>query len=102
LVYPKGEKDYHMKIGVFSLSSLWFAALLVSALPRVSSACSVCMGDPNSREAGAMNAAIFLMLGFIFSVLALLVASAVYLYRRSQAPVPPHVQIADLIGLHSK
>ena len=56
------------------------------------------MGDPNSREAGAMNAAIFLMLGFIFSVMGLLVASAVYLYRRSQAPVPPHVQIADLVG----
>ena len=87
-----------MKTGVLSRSSLWFAALLASVLPRVSSGCSVCMGDPNSREAGAMNAAIFLMLGFIFSVMGLLVASAVYLYRRSQAPVPPHVQIADLIG----
>jgi hypothetical protein len=81
------------------------AVLLASSFPlfpQVLFGCSVCMGDPNSREAGAMNAAIFLMLGFIFSVLALLVASGVYLYRRSQAPVPPHIQIADLVGLHSK
>ncbi len=85
----------HRKLG-------WFFCAVGLLCPRVVSACSVCMGDPNTREAGAMNAAIFLMLGFIFSVLALLVAFGIYLYRRSLAPVPPHIQIADLIGLHSK
>jgi hypothetical protein len=85
----------YCKKAVFLLSS-------IPLFPQALLGCSVCMGDPNSREAGAMNAAIFLMLGFIFSVLALLVASAVYLYRRSQAPVPPHIQIADLVGFQSK
>jgi hypothetical protein len=49
------------------------------------------MGDPGSREAGAMNAAIFLMLAFIGGVLALAVAFGWYLHRKSTTPLEPHV-----------
>ncbi len=65
-------------------------------------ACAVCMGGPDSPEGGAMNAAIFLMLGCIGGVLAMLSAFAIYLYRRSQTPIPAHVQLAEMIGAQSK
>jgi hypothetical protein len=41
------------------------------------------MGDPNSKTAGAINAAIFLMLGFLALMLGSLVAFAFYLSRRA-------------------
>ena len=50
----------------FLLLSLAGAALL---LPAQASACSVCMGDPNSKAAGAINGALFLLLGFVGLVL---------------------------------
>ena len=52
--------------------------------PSIASACAVCMGDPNSQQAGAINAAIFLMLGFIGSMLAALGAFGVYLAKRAK------------------
>ncbi len=76
----------------------WFAALVGMAflqLPATASACSVCMGDPNSKTAGAINAAIFLMLAFIMGVLGLLGALGVSLMRRANSPLPPHMQVAD-------
>ncbi len=76
--------------------------LLLFHLPSTAAACSVCMGDPNSREAGAINAAMFLMLGFIFSVLGLLCAFGISLYRRSQAAILPHLQLAEMIGTPTK
>ena len=79
-----------------------FLAFVVLNLPSTASACAVCMGDPNTRSAGAINAAIFLMLGFIFSMLGCLIAFGIYLYKRSQAEVPPHVQLAEMIGSASK
>jgi hypothetical protein len=63
--------------------------------PLFASACSVCMGDPNSKSAGAINAAIFLMLAFIGGVLALLVAFGLSLMRRANAPLPPHLEMAE-------
>jgi hypothetical protein len=42
-----------------------------------------------------MNAAIFLMLGCIGGVLALLSAFGIYLYRRAQNPAPPHSEFTD-------
>jgi hypothetical protein len=56
-------------------------------LPNLASACTVCMGDPNSKEAGAVNGAIFLMLGFIFSVLLALGSFGVCLMRRANHPL---------------
>lgn len=70
--------------------------------PLAAQACSACMGDPNSNDASALNAAIFLMLGCIGGVLGLLSAFGIYLYRRAQTPIPPHVQLAEMIGAQSK
>ena len=63
-------------------------------------ACTVCMGDPNSREAGAMNAAIFLMLAFIGGVLVLLTAFGFHLYRKSGVPMEPHLAFAAGVNLN--
>lgn len=72
--------------------------LALLALPSAAHACTVCMGDPNSKSAGAINAAIFLMLGVIGSTLAALVAFGFHLARRAAAPLPPHASIADPIS----
>jgi hypothetical protein len=67
----------------------------LSALPQAALACSVCMGDPNSNTAKAANAAIFLMLGVLGGMFALLGAFAFSLYRRAQSPTPPHAEFGD-------
>lgn len=80
------------------------AALALAQLPSTAAACSVCMGDPNSKFAGATNAAIFLLLGFIGTVLALLVAFGLTLMKRASAPLPPHAEFshpASEPGAHS-
>lgn len=66
--------------------------------PASASACAVCMGSADSQTGTAVNAAIFLMLGVLAFMLSLLIAFGIYLYRRSNAPVPPHVQLAEMIG----
>jgi hypothetical protein len=81
-----------MKLASFILA----AAFLV--LPNAAHACSICMGDVNSKSAGAMNAAIFLMLGAIGSMLAALGAFAFYLSRRAAAPAPPHATLGESIN----
>ncbi len=69
--------------------------LVLLKWPAAASACAVCMGDPNSKSAGAINAAIFLMLAFIGGVLALLSAFGISLMRRANAPLPPHLDITE-------
>ncbi len=69
--------------------------VVVLALTPAVQACSVCMGDPAAPTAKAMNAAIFIMLGCIGGVLGLLSVFAIYLYRRSLNPVPPHAEFTD-------
>lgn len=69
-------------------------AAALAQLPSTAAACAVCMGDPNSKSAGAINAAIFLLLGFIGVVLALLVAFGLTLMKRASAPLPPHAQFS--------
>jgi hypothetical protein len=76
------------------IAALGFSALTVALAPAAQ-ACTVCMGDPTSSTAEAMNAAIFLMLGCIGGVLALLSAFGIYLYRRAQNPAPPHSEFTD-------
>jgi hypothetical protein len=78
------------KLGFSGRFAPWFVFLILGAAGSAN-ACTVCMGDPGSREAGAMNAAIFLMLAFIGGVLGLAVAFGVYLHRKSVAPLEPHV-----------
>jgi len=77
-----------------------FATLLLTtsaiilASPATSLACTACMGDTNSKAAGATNAAIFLLLGFIGGVLGLLVAFGFALKRRAASPLPPHTEFS--------
>ena len=80
-----------------SRSSLYKTVCTVAGLMTLASlpveACTVCMGDPDSKFAEATNAAIFLMLGVIGGVLGLLSAFAIYLHRRASAPLPPHCDL---------
>lgn len=62
--------------------SLATGAMLIH-WPATASACSACMGDPNSKTAGAINTAIFVMLGCIGLVLGGLASFAIYLMRRA-------------------
>ena len=54
----------------------------LAQMPATASACAACMGDPNSKSAGAINAAVFLLLGFIGTVLGLIVAFGISISRR--------------------
>ena len=71
------------------------AALGLALVPAAARACSVCMGDSNSNFASAANGAIFLMIGAIGSMLAALSGFGFYLYKRANAPVPPHIQLVE-------
>lgn len=70
-----------------------FVIGLSIGLPSAASACSVCMGDPASKTAGALNSAIFLMLGFIAMMLCGVGAFIFNLMRRSKSPLPPHQEL---------
>lgn len=73
-------------------AAVWFC------LPATAQACTACMGDVNSKTAGAINAAIFLMIGMIGAMLASLVGFAFYLSRRAAAPVPPHAELGQAMN----
>ena len=66
----------------------------LAQMPATASACAACMGDVNSRSAGAINGAVFLLLGCIGGVLALLVAFGLVLMKRAAAPLPPHSEFS--------
>ena len=57
------------------------------------------MGDVNSKIAPAINDAIFLMLGCIGFMLASFAGFAIYLMKRSSAPLPPHAELAQMTEL---
>lgn len=79
-------------------------AFALTQLPTTAVACTVCMGDPNSKTAGAINGAIFLLLGFIFTVLGLLVVFGLTLMKRAAAPLPAHAEFShtdSTTGAHS-
>jgi hypothetical protein len=46
------------------------AVIVTAAGPKAALACSVCFGDPSAPETKAMKFGIFVLLGFIGSVLA--------------------------------
>ncbi len=73
--------------------------LLLTQLPATASACSACMGDPSSKNAGATNGAIFLLLGCIGAMLCGVAAFAYSLMKRANSPIPPHVEMAEMISL---
>jgi len=74
------------------------SVIAVAVLHGTASACSVCMGDPNSNAAGATNGAIFLMLGIIGSMLTASGGFGFYLYKRAHTPIPPHIELAEEMG----
>jgi len=71
-------------------------AALLMLLPAAASACSVCMGASNTKSAGALNAAIFFMLGFVALMLGSIGAFIFNLKKRSGAPMPPHVELSQM------
>jgi hypothetical protein len=68
---------------------------VLTSLPTPALACTVCMGDSNSQWAGAVNGMVFLMLGFIGSMMIATGAVAYYLYKRAKTPIPPHIQLVE-------
>jgi len=85
-----------MKRVSFPLALLLITVL--SHLPSVASACTVCMGDPNSKTASAMNGALFLMLGFVAFMLISVGTFAFHLFRRAQSPLPPYAEVAQMMS----
>ncbi|MDR3406662.1 MAG: hypothetical protein P4L99_29525 [Chthoniobacter sp.] len=73
---------------------LWSA--LLALLPAAASACSVCMGA-NSKTGPAINGAIFLMLGFVASILTVVGAFAYNLAKRARSPLPPHAELSQMM-----
>ncbi len=67
---------------------------VLTALPSTAAACAACMGDVNSKSAGAINNAVFLLLGFLAVALGMVVAFAISLMRRAAAPLPPHAEFS--------
>ena len=59
------------------------AGAVLIHLPATASACAACMGDPNSKSAGAINNAIFVLLGCIGLVFGGLASFAIYLIKRA-------------------
>jgi len=76
-------------------------AFILAALPTAAQACTVCMGDPASKTAGALNNAIFLMLGCIGLMLTGVGAFIFTLVQRSKAPMPPHQELAQSLNQES-
>jgi hypothetical protein len=75
-----------------------FSVFVLLLLPQTSSACAVCMGGANSPIAPAMNASIFLLMGFIGLMLSGVCGFALYIYKRSKK-IPPqfHEELAVMI-----
>jgi hypothetical protein len=53
------------------------------------------MGGADGKTGEALNGAIFLMLGFIGSMLAMITVSAIVLARRARLAAPPHAEFND-------
>jgi hypothetical protein len=98
LVFQKIAEDHFVKnkTRISRLAAL-LAACATIVLPQTSSACAVCMGGANSPINPAINAAIFLMIGCIGAMLAGICGFALYLFKRSKKPLPPHEELAGMI-----
>jgi hypothetical protein len=83
-----------MKTTTRVLTAVALAAMLA---PRESLACAVCMGDPNSKVAGASNGMMMFLLATLAGVFCLLGAFAYHLFRMSRAPMPPHAELGGAV-----
>jgi hypothetical protein len=70
---------------------------LLVILPGVASACSACLGNPNSKAASAFNDALFLMLGVVGFMLSVITLFIFTLRKRAQAAMPSNVQIGSMM-----
>lgn len=78
------------------------ASGVVLLAPSSSFACGVCMGQTDgSQIGGAVNGAIFVMLGFIGLMLAGISGVAFSLWRRSKNPLPAPIEMAGFFGPQS-
>lgn len=75
-----------------------FVMLGALCAPQSSQACAVCMGASDSLIAPAINAAIFLMLGFVGFMMLSVLGFMFYLTRRSKAPTPPHEELSQALA----
>ena len=66
------------------VASAWVGTLCVLFAARIAEACSVCFGDPSTPQSQAMRAGIFVLLGFIGSVLAGFAGMFLYWMSRSR------------------
>lgn len=75
--------------------------LLFTALmgPKLQ-ACSVCMGASDGLTASAANGAIFLMLGFVGTILAAIASFVIYLARRARSN--PGIDRHGFTNLHGE
>ena len=85
-------------MNVTRTKSASIGVVAAAVLHGTASACSVCMGDPNSSAAEATNGAIFLMLGILGSMLTASGGFGFYLYKRAHTPIPPHIELAEEMG----
>jgi hypothetical protein len=77
-----------------------FTRLLVAVAatvlaPGQASACAVCMGDPNTKLAGATNGLMFFLLGVLAMVFCLMGTFAYMIFRQAKAPMPPHAELGE-------
>jgi hypothetical protein len=83
----------------FSLLNLAVVIAALVASTGSAEACGVCQGQSDgSQIGGALNGAIFVMLGFLGTMLAGITGVAYSIWRRSQNPLPAHLELAELIG----
>ena len=86
-----------MKYSHRAVTPVLWSFVLLAFLPAAASACSACMGNANSKTAGAINDAIFLMLGFVALMLGSIGAFVFNLRKRAKFPVPPHVEVSQMM-----
>lgn len=65
------------------------------AMQQDAAACAVCMGDPNSALATASDATLWTLLALVGFIFLSTGATAFYLWRRSKAQIPPHIELVE-------
>jgi hypothetical protein len=58
-------------------------------------ACSSCFGAPDAKSTEHMAVAIWVMLGFVMSVMGGVGAFSFHLWRHARTPLEPHQQLTD-------
>ena len=69
--------------------------LILAATHASASACATCGIDPNSTFVAASNSVLWTLLGLVGFIFFSTGVTAFYLWRRTNAPIPPHVQLVE-------